>query len=159
MTITILHQRYFLCKFLIFCEVYLDGGFQSFLNMPNRFQSWHKVANVASIDATLMSSLQNLDTFLSTLGSSIKYVRKIFRKTNISNSLIRTIRGLGMLVFQKILLTYLMNRPFIYLKSQKVARKSSIKKVFLKLPQNSPENICAGAFFAIKLQAGGLQLH
>ena len=45
----------------------------------------------------------------------MKHVRKIFRKTNISNPLIRThtcaIRGLEMLVFRKILRTYLMNDP------------------------------------------------
>ena len=41
---------------------------------------------------------------------SITYVRKIFRKTNISNLLIRTrIRGLEKLVFQNILRTYLIN--------------------------------------------------
>ena len=39
------------------------------------------------------------------MGSSIKYVRKIFRKTNIS------IRGLEMLVFRKILRMYLMDDP------------------------------------------------
>ena len=49
-------------------------------------------------------------------GSSIKYVRKIFRKTNISNPLIRTHvrvcnRGLEMLVFREILRTYLMDGP------------------------------------------------
>ena len=47
------------------------------------------------------------------LGPSIKYVRKIFRKTNISNPLIR-IRGLEMLVFRKILRTYLMDDPFYF---------------------------------------------
>ena len=31
--------------------------------------------------------------------------------------------------------------------------------VFLKISQHSKENICAGISFAIKLQAGGLQLH
>ena len=50
------------------------------------------------------------------LGSSIKYKRKIFRKTNISNTLIRhvrvRIRGLEMLVFREILRTYLMDDPF-----------------------------------------------
>ena len=48
-------------------------------------------------------------------GLSIKYVRKIFRKTNISNPLIRTrtlrISGLEMLLFPKILRTYLMDDP------------------------------------------------
>ena len=41
-------------------------------------------------------------------GLSIKYVSKIFRKTNISNPLIR---GFEMLVFRKILLTYLIDDP------------------------------------------------
>ena len=41
--------------------------------------------------------------------SSIKYARKIFRKTSISNLL--RIRGLEMLVFRKILRTYLMDGP------------------------------------------------
>ena len=41
------------------------------------------------------------------------YVRKIFRKANISTPLIHTrIRGLEMLVFRKILRTYLMDDPF-----------------------------------------------
>ena len=38
------------------------------------------------------------------MGSSIKYVRKIFRKTNIS-------KGLEMLVFRKIFCTYLIDDP------------------------------------------------
>ena len=50
------------------------------------------------------------------LGPSIKYVCKIFRKTNISNLLIRTrtcaYQGWEMLVFRKILRTYLMDDPF-----------------------------------------------
>ena len=41
-------------------------------------------------------------------GPSIKYVRKIFRKTNIYNPLIRTLK---MLVFQKMMRTYLMDSP------------------------------------------------
>ena len=50
-----------------------------------------------------------------TWGSSIKYVRRIFRKTNISNPPLRTvrIRGLEMLVFRKILRTYLMDNPLV----------------------------------------------
>ena len=39
------------------------------------------------------------------------------------------------------------------------ARKSSMKKVFLKIPQNFQENICAEVSFTVKLQAGGPQLH
>ena len=49
-------------------------------------------------------------------GSSIKYVRKIFRKSNISYPLIQTrtrVGGKEMLVFQKILLTYLMDGPLM----------------------------------------------
>ena len=46
-------------------------------------------------------------------GPSIKYVSKIFRKTNISSPLINTrtcaFRGLEMLVFRKILRTYLLD--------------------------------------------------
>ena len=52
---------------------------------------------------------------VSFVGSPIKCVRKIFRKTNISNpwyAHVRVrIRGLKMLVFQKILRTYLMDGP------------------------------------------------
>ena len=48
-------------------------------------------------------------------GPSIKYVSKIFRKTNIFNpwyAHVRVrIRGLAMLVFRKILRTYLMDDP------------------------------------------------
>ena len=48
---------------------------------------------------------------------SIKYVRKIFRKTNISNPDTHTyvgvrIRGLKMVVFRKILRPYLMDGPY-----------------------------------------------
>ena len=43
--------------------------------------------------------------------------------------------------------------------SEVVAWRNSIKKVFLKTPQNSQENICAGVSFAIKLKARGLELH
>ena len=50
--------------------------------------------------------------------------------------------------------------PFYILEeSEVVARKSSLKKVFLKIPQNSQENICAELSFAIKVEAGGFQLH
>ena len=33
-----------------------------------------------------------------------------------------------------------------------IARRSSVKKVLLKISQNSQENTCARAFFLIKLQ-------
>ena len=48
---------------IFFSFPFLDGGFQSFLNMQNHFQSWHKVTNIARTDITLMSLLQYLDTF------------------------------------------------------------------------------------------------
>ena len=51
------------------------------------------------------------------MGPSIKYVRKIFRKTNISNPLIRTrtcaYQGVKMLVFRKILGTYFTDDPYV----------------------------------------------
>ena len=40
-----------------------------------------------------------------------------------------------------------------------VAQRCSVKKVFLKISQNSPENICARASFLKKLQGSGLQLY
>ena len=40
-----------------------------------------------------------------------------------------------------------------------VVRRCSVKKMFLKISQNSQENTCARASFSIKLQASGLQLH
>ena len=49
-------------------------------------------------------------TFEFAMGPSIKYVHKIFRKSNISNLRVR-IWGLEMLVFEKILRTYLMDDP------------------------------------------------
>ena len=59
------------------------------------------------------------------MGSSIKYIRKIFRKTTISNPLIRTrtvrIRGLEILVFRKILRTYLMDDPYARITSHPVS--------------------------------------
>ena len=39
--------------------------------------------------------------------------------------------------------------------SEAVVQMCSVKKVFLKIPQNSQENICAGVSFLIKLQASG----
>ena len=43
---------------------------------------------------------------------------------------------------------------YVLEESEVVAWKSFIKKVFLKVPRNLQENICAGVSFAIKLQAG-----
>ena len=43
--------------------------------------------------------------------------------------------------------------------SEVVTWMSSLKKVFLKIPLNSQENICAEVSFAIKPQAEDLQLH
>ena len=40
-----------------------------------------------------------------------------------------------------------------------VVRRCSLKKVFLKISQNSQENTCARVSFLIKLQASGLQLY
>ena len=40
-----------------------------------------------------------------------------------------------------------------------VARRCSVKKVFLEISQNSQENTCARVSFLIKLQASGLQLY
>ena len=43
--------------------------------------------------------------------------------------------------------------------TEAVAQKCSVKKVFLKIWQNSQENTCAGVYFSITLQASGLQLY
>ena len=62
----------------------------------------------------LINLAVHADNLVISLGAIIKYVRKIFRKTNISNPLIHTcvrIRGLEMLVFRKIFRTYLMDDP------------------------------------------------
>ena len=66
-----------------------------------------------SFEVTNMSKNNHRQKANSNKGSSIKYVCKIFRKTNISNPLyVRVrIRGLEMLVFRKILRTYLMDGP------------------------------------------------
>ena len=45
---------------------------------------------------------------------------------------------------------------YVLEESETVARKSSIKKVYLKIFPNSQKNICIGISFAIKLQARGL---
>ena len=44
------------------------------------------------------------------------------------------------------------------IKREAVAKRCSVKKVFLKISQNSQENTCARVSFLIKLQAWGLQL-
>ena len=58
-----------------------------------------------------------------------------------------------------ITLISLSGHAFIYFyaleKSEEVARKSSIKQVFLNIPQNSQENICVGVSFTLKLQTEG----
>ena len=56
-------------------------------------------------------------TFEFAMGPSIKYVHKISRKSNISNLRVR-IWGLEMLVFEKILRTYLMDDPHYWLYSE-----------------------------------------
>ena len=43
--------------------------------------------------------------------------------------------------------------------TEAVARRCSVKKVFLESSQNSQENTCARVSFLIKLQASGLQLY
>ena len=43
--------------------------------------------------------------------------------------------------------------------SEAVARTCSVKKVFLKISQNSEENTCTRVSFLIKLKASGLQLY
>ena len=40
-----------------------------------------------------------------------------------------------------------------------VSRRCSVKKMFLKISQNSQENTCARVSFLIKIQALGLQLY
>ena len=40
-----------------------------------------------------------------------------------------------------------------------VARRCSVKKVFLEISKNSQENTCARVSFSIRLQATGLQLY
>ena len=40
-----------------------------------------------------------------------------------------------------------------------VARRCSVKKVFLEISQNSQENTCAKVSFLIKLQVSELQLY
>ena len=45
------------------------------------------------------------------------------------------------------------------IKTEAVAQRCSVTTVSLEISQNSQENICARAFFLIKLQASGLQLY
>ena len=44
-------------------------------------------------------------------------------------------------------------------RTEAVAQRCSVKKVLLKISQNSQENTCARASFLIKLQASGLQIY
>ena len=48
--------------------------------------------------------------------------------------------------------------PFTYF-TEAVAQRCSVKKVFLKISQNSQENTCARVCFLTKLQAWGLHLY
>ena len=45
------------------------------------------------------------------------------------------------------------------LRTKAVVQRSSVKKMFLEISQNSQENICARVSFVINLQASGLQLY
>ena len=49
------------------------------------------------------------------------------------------------------------DRFFIF--SEAVARRCSVKKVFLEISQNLQENICSRVSFLIKLEDYGLQLY
>ena len=44
---------------------------------------------------------------------------------------------------------------FILVDAEAVARRCSVKEVFLEILQNSQENTCARVSFSIKLQASG----
>ena len=72
-------------------------------------------------------------------GLSIKYVRKVFRKTNISNPLIRTrtyaYQWVEMLVFRKILRAYLMDEP-----QKQRKRYAEKKQMIAELAKKSPTN-------------------
>ena len=52
------------------------------------------------------------------------------------------------------------HKGFAFMKSHDtVAGRFSVKRVFLKIPQNPQENTCMGVSFLIKLQTSGLQLY
>ena len=55
--------------------------------------------------------------------------------------------------------SYLLQKTLIWLMSEAVVQRCSVKKVFLKFSHTSQENTCARASFLIKLQASGLQLY
>ena len=60
-------------------------------------------------------------------------------------------------VFQTQLAVSLFNKVAVKkLKVETVVQRCSVKKVFLKILQNSQENAYAGVSFSIKLQAEGL---
>ena len=48
----------------------------------------------------------------------------------------------------------MISQSLFTLGTKAVARRCSLKKVFLEISQNSQENTCAGVSFLIKLQAG-----
>ena len=64
---------------LQFSEIFLDGGFQSFLTIL-------QVTDIASIGITLMSLLQSLDTFLYTWRVRRSRPVEIFKKGVLKNS-------------------------------------------------------------------------
>ena len=74
---------------------------------------------------------------------------KVYIKSLILNQLI-SLSCLCYNIWTRFYLVYLLEE------SEVVTPKGSIKKVLLKISQNSQENICAGVSFAIKLQAEGL---
>ena len=52
-----------------------------------------------------------------------------------------------------------LNMDITFPNLEAVVQKSSLKKVFLEISQNSQENTVARVSFLIKLQASGLQLY
>ena len=59
----------------------------------------------------------------------------------------------------KIKLAKTIKNGFLSKNAEAVARRCSVKKVFLEIWQNSQESNCARDSFLIKLQASGMQLY
>ena len=110
-------------KFWIFikCKVVLENNFTYVaafdaaaitytLTQLKHYKRFFKTCTYIFTGVSIKSPLDGCFTEAH-LGSSIKYVRKIFRKTNISKPP-DTHTYVKMLVFRKILRTYLMDGPF-----------------------------------------------
>ena len=115
--------------------------------------SWLQRTSTAD---TFLVNFWDLDKFFWMMVFKYFSPRKTIFKVDINSPMLPQLISIWCLSFNIWTCFYLL---YVLEQSEVVAWKSYLKMVFLKSPQNSQENIFARDSFAIKLLAGGLQLH